>query len=164
MSALMETSIKLLSERNCSQHELRGQLEKAFLDLPDLYVAIDNTMARLAELHLLNDGRIAESLVSRYSHKGNRFITQTLRQKWVDDEVIAEALGKLGDEYARAMDEARKKGARNRDEAPEKAKNRLYRFLSGRGFSHETIKTVVNELMNDGFFAPMNEEASRGNY
>ena len=112
-------------------------------------------MARLAELHLLNDYRLAESLAERYSRKGNRFITQILRQKGVEEEVIAEALEKIGHEYTRALDEARKKGVLIREESPEETKNRLYRFLSGRSFSHETINTVVKELVKDGFFAAM---------
>ncbi len=65
---------------------------------------------------------LAESLAERYEKKGNRFIIQALRQKGVNDEVIAEALSGLGDEYARALVEARKKGARKRDESPEKTK------------------------------------------
>lgn len=153
MSSIIEVAIKLLSDRNCSEHELKQQLEKEFSDLPDLDARIDSAIIRLRELHLINDKRLAESLAERYEHKGNRFITQALRQKGVSDDIIIEALGSLGDEVARAMDEARRKGSPDRYDNPEKSKTRIYRFLSGRGFSEDTIDEVVNQLSKEGFFA-----------
>ncbi len=146
-STIIEVAIKLLSDHNCSEFELVRRLEKEFADLPDVDARIESAVKRLRELHLINDQRLAESLAERYEKKGNRFITQVLKQKGVNDEVIAEALSSLGDEYARALLEARK-----RDESPEKTKNRLYRFLSGRGFSFEIITKVVQQLQNENFF------------
>ncbi len=151
-STIIEVAIKLLSDHNCSEFELVRRLEKEFADLPDVDARIGSAVKRLRELHLINDQRLAESLPSRYEKKDNRFITQVLKQKGVNDEVIAEALSSLGDEYARALVEARKKGARKCDESPETTKNRLYRFLSGRGFSFEIITKVVQQLQNEDFF------------
>lgn len=153
MSSIIEVAIKLLSDRNCSEQELRRQLEKEFSNLTDLDARIESAIVRLRELHLINDKRLAESLAERYEHKGNRFITQTLRQKGVRDEVITNALESLGDEVARALDEARRKGNPDRYDNSEKGKTRIYRFLSGRGFSEETINTVVNQLDKEDFFA-----------
>lgn len=158
MSSIIEVAIKLLSDRNCSEHELKRQLEKEFSDLNDLDARIESAIVRLRELHLINDKRLAESLAERYEHKGNRFITQALRQKGVHSDVITDALRSLGDEVARAMDEARHKGNPDRYENSEKSKTRIYRFLSGRGFSEDTIDTVVNQLGEEGFFATSREE------
>ena len=118
MSSIIEVAIKLLSDRNCSEHELKQQLEREFSNLPDLDARIASAIIRLRELHLINDNRLAESLAERYEHKGNRFITQTLRQKGVSDDVIIDALRSLGDEVTRAMDEARRKHNPDRYDNP----------------------------------------------
>lgn len=111
MNMIISTAIKLLSESNCSERDLRRRLEKECADLPEIDQCIESTIVRLRELHLINDNRLAESFAQRYIHKGNRFITQTLLQKGVGEEVIAAALVNIGDEYSRALDEARKNWA-----------------------------------------------------
>lgn len=153
MSQMLSIAIKQLSDRNCSERDLRRYLEKEFLEVPELDKCIDESIARLRELHLINDSRLAESVAQRYSHKGNRFITQHLRQKGVGDEVIADVLERLDDEYSRALDEARRKGSHKTGKSKEEIKTGLFRFLSGRGFSHDSIKAVIKELSNEGFFS-----------
>ena len=152
MSQMLSVAIKQLSDRNCSERDLRRYLEKEFLELPELDKCIDESMARLRELHLINDNRLAENIAQRYSHKGNRFIAQTLRQKGVSDEVITSVLDSLEGERHRALDEARRKGSRKTGKDLEELKTRLVRFLSGRGFSHDSIKAVIRELSDEGFF------------
>ena len=130
MSQMLAVAIKMLSDRTCSERDLRRRLEKEFVELPDLDKCIDESIARLRELHLINDNRLAESLAQRYSHKGNRFIAQTLRQKGITDEVITSVLENLEDEYNRALDEARRKGCRKTEKSHEEVKTSLVRFLS----------------------------------
>jgi regulatory protein len=156
MNQILSVAIKQLSDRNCSERDLRRHLEKEFMALPELDKCIDESIARLRELHLINDNRLAESIAQRYSHKGNRFIAQTLRQKGVSDEVITCALDSLNDEYSRALDEARRKGGRKTEKSVEEIKTGLVRFLSGRGFSHDSIKAVIRELRDEGFFSSIN--------
>ena len=152
MSQILSVAIKLLSDRNCSERDLRYHLEKEFIELPDLDKHIDESIARLRELHLINDNRLAESIAQRYSHKGNRFIAQTLKQKGVTEESITSALSGLDAEYSRALDEARKKVSRKTGKSIEEFKMSLVRFLSGRGFSHDSIKAVIRDLGNEEFF------------
>lgn len=152
MSQILAVAIKLIASRTCSERDLRRRLEKEFVELPDLDRRIDESIARLRELHLINDNRLAENIAQRYSHKGNRFIAQTLRQKGIADEVITSVLGGLDDEYSRALDEARRKGSRKTEKSSEEVKSSLVRFLSGRGFSHDAIKAVMKDLSNEGFF------------
>ncbi|KTD70354.1 recombination regulator RecX [Legionella santicrucis] len=156
MSALLDAAMKLLSERPYTERELSKQLEKSFADKPDIDALIQSTITRLNELHLISDHRLAESTAQHYAHKGNRFTIQSLRQRGVSDEVIDEVLANLGDEYPRALDEARRKSRGLKDEHPEKSKTRIYRFLSGRGFAHETIKEVCKQLAEEGFFSAVN--------
>ncbi len=152
MCVLMDTAMKLLSDKPYTEFELGKQLEKMFADTPNAGTLIQNTLKRLHELHLLNDHRLAEGIAARYTHKGNSFTIQILRQRGIRDEVIEEVLAQLGDEYPRALDEARQKCSSLREEHPEKAKIQVYRFLLGRGFSYDTIKTVCKELGNEGSF------------
>ena len=162
MNQMLSVAIKLLSDRNCSERDLKRHLEKEFVELPELDKCIDESIARLRELHLINDNRLAESVAQRYSHKGNQFIAQILRQKGVGDEVIANVLDSLDDEYRRALDEARRKGSRKTGKGLDELKTNLVRFLSGRGFSHDSIKAVIRDLSDEGFFQATEENARDG--
>ena len=158
MTSIMDVAIKFLSDHNCSEQELKNRLEKEFAEKPDVEVKVESALVRLRELHLINDNRLAESLSLRYSHKGNRFISQALRQKGVDDDVIAQTLALLPDEFSRAFDEARRKIGHKRTDNPEKIKTQLFRFLSGRGFSYDTINAVVRQLDEEGFFRTLEND------
>ncbi|WP_392536672.1 regulatory protein RecX [Legionella sp. 227] len=158
MNSIIDMAIKHLSQRNCSEQELRRHLEKDFSHLDDLDLCIESAIVRLRELHVINDKRLAESLTERYAHKGNRYISQILRQKGIMDELITEVLANLGDEFSRALDEARQKGRSLNRESVEQDKNKLFRFLSGRGFAHDTIKSVITQLQEEGFFNCSEEE------
>jgi regulatory protein len=152
MSQVLAVAIKLMADRTCSEHNLRIRLEKEFAELLDLDKHIDESIARLRELHLINDSRFAENLAQRYSRKGNRFITQTLRQKGIPDETITKALESLDNEYSRALNEARRKGNHKTEKSTEEVKTSLVRFLRGRSFSHDSIKAVMRDLSDEGFF------------
>ncbi len=156
MSALLDAAMKLLSERPYTERELSKQLEKSFADRKNIDALIQSTIKRLNELHLINDHRLAESIAQRYAHKGNRFMIQSLRQRGIRDEVIEDVLANLGDEYSRALDEARRKCRGLTGEHAEKSKTRVYRFLSGRGFAYETIKEVCKQLSDEGSFGSAN--------
>jgi regulatory protein len=149
MNTFIDTAIKYLSNHYCSEKELIRQLEKEFSHVPELDTQIQATIARLRELHLLNDNRLAESLSMRYIHKGNRFIQQILKQKGIKEEVIECILEHIEPEEVRALDEVRKKMRGFKNEPAEVINTKLARFLSGRGFSHTTIKTVFNELSEE---------------
>lgn len=73
-------------------------------------------------------------------------ILRILRQKGFSDEVIATILQEVDDEYNRALAEAKKKLGRVTKKTADEMKRGLARFLSGRGFSFETINSVITEL------------------
>lgn len=152
MRSIVDTAIECLSERCLSEHELRMYLEKKFAALPNLDSCINAAFKRLKELHLMNDLRLATNLAQRYAHKGNRFISQILEQKGISGDVISQVLLSLDNESIRALDEARKKLGVHWDNS-EKAMILLHRFLSGRSFSHTTIKTVIGQLGNQNRYS-----------
>ncbi|HHF7349611.1 TPA: regulatory protein RecX [Legionella feeleii] len=153
MTTLFDAALKHLSSRHCSERELCRFLEKEFSSHPDLENAITQTIARLRELHLINDERIAESLSLRYRHKGNRFIRNVLRQKGLSDELIEKTLAQCGDEYERALEVLHKKLYSIYRTPDKKTMSRLYSFLSSRGFSQDVIHQAINNLQEDGIMS-----------
>lgn len=145
MMSIIDVALERISDCCCSQHELRLYLEKEFASLPNLESSLDSAFHRLEELELINDFRLATNLAQRYAHKGDRFISQILRQKGVAQETIDKVLSTLDNEDIRALDEARKKLASLWD-CSENTMNLLERFLSGRSFSGSVIKTVIGQL------------------
>ncbi|KTC94051.1 regulatory protein RecX [Legionella feeleii] len=149
MTTLLDTALKLLSARPLSERELTRLLEREFSAHPDLDQAIEATLARLRDLHVLNDHRLAESLSHRYRHKGNRFIRTVLKQKGISDEVIEQTLVECGDEYERALEALHKKLYSVYRTPDDKSKARLYTFLSSRGFSQAVIHQAIKALYED---------------
>ena len=151
MSSIMDRAIRYLSERSASEDEVRLYLEKEFEAIPNMNYRIDLALSRLKELHLIDDMQLAKKLAQHYVHKGNRFIYQTLMQKGISKEITAHVLLALDNEHVRALNEARKKLAGNWDSS-QKAMTLLHRFLSGRSFSHTTIKNVMSNLAAQSSF------------
>lgn len=149
MTTLLDTALKLISARPLSERELTRLLEREFSAHPDLDQAIETTLARLRDLHVLDDHRLAESLSHRYRHKGNRFIRSVLKQKGLSEEVIEQTLAECGDEYERAMEALQKKLYSVYRTPDEKSKTRLYSFLSSRGFSQDVIHQAMKALYED---------------
>jgi SOS response regulatory protein OraA/RecX len=50
MNQMLSVAMKCLSDRNCSERDLKRHLEKEFVELPELDKCIDETIARLREL------------------------------------------------------------------------------------------------------------------
>lgn len=146
MTTLLDTALKLLSARPLSERELTRLLEREFSAHQDLDQAIEATLARLRDLHVLDDHRLAESLSHRYRHKGNRFIRSVLKQKGLNDEVIEETLAECGDEYERALEVLHKKLYSVYRTPGEKSASRLYSFLASRGFSHAVIQQAMKTI------------------
>ena len=149
MKNLINVALRHLSSRNCSERELRQSLEKEFANHANIDEHIELTLNRLRELHVLNDARVAGSLAERYSHKGNRFITQVLRQKGVNQDVIESTLTALEPESDRALEVARKKLRGLCAEKPQTIENTLWHFLSSRGFASDTLHQVIEQLKED---------------
>jgi regulatory protein len=63
MSQILSVAIKQLSDRNCSERDLRRHLEKEFVALQERDKRIDESIARLRELHLINDNRVCSEIL-----------------------------------------------------------------------------------------------------
>ena len=97
----------------------------------------------------LSDARYTEQMVhARQAKFGAARVAQELREKGVDDTLIAEAVAGLQDnEVVRAREVWRKKfkaAATTRGEWAKQA-----RFLQSRGFTFEVIKQILNRHAED---------------
>ncbi len=149
MDSIINAAIQYLSERHFSEKSLRAQLAIDFKGLANLESQINLTIARLKELLLINDSRLAENLSQRFSHRGNDFIKQTLQQRGISEEIIVEILASLDDEPVRALQEARKKCQLLQAEGNGNSNPLLRRFLTGRGFSSRAIQSAINQLTQE---------------
>lgn len=138
-------AFKLLSYRGRSEKELEGRLIKK--GFPETVVF--STINRLKQSGLINDRALAEDLkreaITRklLSHTGakrfmcNRGIPREIVDSMFshDENEDIENAKKLVDKKLRAMENC----------PAEKIKKRLYNLLLRRGYSFETIKTVLKD-------------------
>jgi len=149
-------ALEFLARRPRSEAEVRQRLrEKGFEP-----AAIDEVLARLCELNLVDDAAFARFWVENrasFRPRGARGLRYELRQKGVPAEVIDQVLDTMPwDEDALAYQVARPQAERllAAPIAPREFQRKLGDLLRRRGFEYETIQEVVDrlwrELLPDG--------------
>ena len=139
-----QRALNFLSYRVRTESEIRRNLKKH--DTPE--GVIDEVIDRLRRNKLVDDLHFANTWVenrSEFQPRGRRALQSELRQKGVDQEMIAEALQNL-DEGELAY-RAAKKNARKylRFEWPEFRK-KLLAFLARRGFNYGVAAPIVERV------------------
>lgn len=149
-TALRQEAVRLLGRREHSRAELSRKLSEgagrhpALSELPaeEQQVLIEEVLGGLVEAKWQSDTRFAQQRVNqRGARYGNRALAQDLARRGIAETDIAQALSAGNDEMTRCHAVwAKKFGAVSvsRDELP-----RQIRFLQSRGFSGETIRTVL---------------------
>lgn len=140
---LMDASLRFVSMRPRSRKEIELFLAKTLrrhhTTAPSV---VRQVLRRLEELGYINDLAFAEWWVSQRTTatpKGKFRIAQELLQKGVSKSDRETALRAAGDETETAR---RAIGARQKTWAPE----RLWAYLARRGFSRDTIQSVVDDV------------------
>ncbi len=110
---------------------------------------VDAAIARLGEVHLIDDNLVAQSISRRYADRGNRFIVQKMKEKGVAAEQDS-ALESLADEYERALAAGQKKLRTLSKFEPRVQAQKLYQHLALRGFGGSVVQKVVRELTRLG--------------
>ena len=123
--------------------------------------AVDDAIAYLQSFHYIDDTRYASEYIRCKSGAMSRKqITQKLSQKGVDKSVIEEAFAQFDEENNEDNGNAEKQLIRKLilKRCPQgvtdldyNAKQKLYAYLYGKGFSVPDIETVVTQLMSDDF-------------
>lgn len=143
--SLRQRALEYLSKREYSAAELTQKL-KGFADEAD---DIPTLIADFKARGWLSDARYAEQMVhARQAKFGATRVAHELREKGVDDALIAEAVAGLqGSEVERASEVWRKKFKAAPTTREEWAKQA--RFLQSRGFTFEVIKQILNRQAED---------------
>ena len=142
-----QSAFRYLSYRPRSEAETRQNLrDKGFSE-----EAVEEVIARLTELDLLNDQTFARFWIEQretFKPRSQRALRQELYQKGVSREIIEEVVADV-DELAAARQAAEKK-ARTWIQLPKEAFfTKMNAFLQRRGFNYAITKTVTEELWRE---------------
>lgn len=140
-SVLREQALACLARREHSRAELERKLALSGHAEEEIAALLDDFEAR----NWLSDRRYAESYVADHrARSGPVKLAYELRLRGVADGIIEAVLAETrGGELERAREIWRKKFGTPPENAQEKA--RQMRFLQGRGFSQDAIRSVLKE-------------------
>lgn len=145
--------LKTLNRRPHTTFEIKTKLlKKGFKSL-----AINTAIEKASELKILDDKNTAEIYISELSNKGygKRKIVQSMKQKGIDPDTILELTSNLcqnGKEEEKARDIFYKKLnflKRNKSLTEQKIKERLFRFMQGKGFSNDIIFGLLEKISSE---------------
>ena len=143
-ASLKARAVDMLAQREYSRQALQEKLLSEQASAEDVAQAV----AQLEARGLVDDSRVAETLVNRRAGKlGSMRLRQELQAKGLSADVVADTVAALKDsELARAWAIWQKKfGVVATDAA---TRNRQARFLATRGFSGDVVRQVVAGLAN----------------
>ncbi|MEI7769167.1 MAG: RecX family transcriptional regulator [Chloroflexales bacterium] len=163
-----QAAIRLLEARPRSIAELRQRLRRK--EIPA--AAIDDAIARLSELGLLDDAAFSRLWVENrrsFSPRGSLALRDELRKKGVARDLIDAALADEG-EGAAAEQEAERaralaRGALRRyADSPDRFsfQRRLGAYLQRRGFTFDTIRPILDKLWAELQAAREEEQPEEG--
>lgn len=143
--SLRQRALEYLSKREYAAAELAQKLKPYATEDDDVSALIADFKTR----GWLSDARYSEQLVhARQTKFGVNRVAQELREKGVDDTLIAEAVAGLQQsERERAGEVWRKKFSTA--PATREAWAKQARFLQSRGFTFEVIKHILNRHAED---------------
>jgi regulatory protein len=136
-----------LGVRARSEMEVRRNLEKH--DIPAILV--DQTIERLREERLLDDGQFAQAWVanrSEFRPRSRRALSLELRQKGLTEADIKSATGSV-DEESLAYAAAQKRLRRLDGLEWLEFRKKLSEFLARRGFGYDVITLTVKRLWTE---------------
>ena len=143
----VQQALLFLSYRARSESEIRQNLRKH--EMPE--EVIEETLARLRQDGLANDGQFAQAWVenrSTFRPRSRRMLAMELRQKGLDNEAVSSALEDVDDEPL-AYEAAKKRAPRLKALEWADFRKKLSEFLARRGFSYSVIAPVVIRIWNE---------------
>jgi regulatory protein len=149
LSDLRVAAINLLSRREYSRHEIFQKLSPRAQDQDELEQVLD----RLAELGYQSDQRFAESFLrSRiYRGLGQNRIVRELKEKGISLDMAMQAIeAEQPDWFELAALSATTKG-RSLDLNDYADRQKLFRYLSYRGFTVDEIKHALEVLQTGAY-------------
>jgi regulatory protein len=115
---------------------------------------LEELISTLLEEKFIDEHRYAQAFASdklRFDHWGKQKIEYILRSKFITNQVIRETLESIDEtEYRNTLrNELKKKIPSVRSRSPWETKGKLFRFAASRGFEHQLIYDVLDELLNE---------------
>ena len=146
MNQLRAFAYRLLGRREYSVFELRQRLLQKWGDDSDLEVLVEDLLEALVDENLLSDERFAESFVrSRVArHQGPLKIRAALRQKGIDDPLIATELDACPGSWAELAAEWLDR--QHAGPVDFETRKKLYRRLANRGFTHDQAMSAIDRV------------------
>ncbi len=174
---ILEYSVYLLSSREYSEKMIEDKIEKKFVlqksyykkgeyhktkekseeEIYQLRQITEQVIQFLREKKYLDDQRTAENFLRyrrEYSARGKRMISQDMYKKKLNQEVIDNVLSEFSEEEEQldCIKIAQKKWSSlltkgDTIENQQKNKERLFRFLAGKGFPYSMITNACEEAM-----------------
>jgi regulatory protein len=143
--SLRQRALEYLSKREYAAAELAQKLKGYASDSDDIAALIADFKTR----GWLSDARYTEQMVhARQAKFGAARLANELREKGVDDALVAEAVAVLQvNEVERAREVWRKKFKASPTTREDWAKQA--RFLQSRGFTFDVIKKILNRHAED---------------
>ena len=140
-------SMYALARRGMSSREMRDYLLSREFEAE----SVDEEVARLEGVGLLDDESLAETLVRTLRDRkglGKQALTAELRRRHLDGVAIEEAMSSVGDdELERAIAIAEKRAPQLRSLDAETAKRRLGAFLMRKGYSGSVVSAAVSRAL-----------------
>jgi len=143
-----------LARRSRSEKEIRDYLKKKKAE----DAVIDRIVERIQKEKFQSDWEFTRWWVAsrtRFKSKSNRIISLELRQKGISDEMIKEALLEKTDDYKSEYEKAYLVAEKYTKKVQGLPKNEQYQrmaaFLSRRGFDYDTLRRVIDDILQRGY-------------
>ena len=140
---IWESALRSIQFRMTSRHELQKKLLGKF---PQEEGEISKVLDEMERVMLLDDKRYTEQLVHHLMQKpiGRIKLKIEARKRGVDEDLFQSLLQDAGyDEAVSAKQALEEKEGQVREEDPRKRKFKLMNFLRNRGFTDNTIYSVL---------------------
>ena len=144
----MKKAMFFLNRRPHTRYELKTKLYAREFRTP----VIEFTLDELERLHLIDDAFFAEGYLFELQQKGQGSfrIRQAMSKRGIAKDIIDSLLESIApeDEYdiaTRVLE--RKMNSLCREKDKRKRYQKGYRFLASRGFTSDTIRNVLDEVM-----------------
>lgn len=145
----LNAALHFLAYRPRSEGEIRHRLRRSDTASP----IIDMVLDQLRDWRYVDDEDFAQRWIenrSQHRPRGARLLTQELRAKGVDPEVVSRSIEEAElDETAQALEAGRKRWSQLASLEPEVRDRRLTGFLQRRGFGYDSIRQVLEALRNE---------------
>lgn len=132
-----------MSFRERSEEELRSRLKGRFAQKE-----VEEAIARLKELSLIDDRAFAKNFVRSARPKGRRLLLRELLRKGVSLENALSALSDF-DELEASLRAGRRRAEGMRGLPFEEFRRKIGRYLYGRGFPPDVIEEAVGRLWEE---------------